>query len=47
MDSRTCRLLKSSAAFIAVMLLAYACTRSTTSNQTLLTGDAATRVYVP
>ncbi len=47
MNSRTRRLLKSSAAFIAVMLLAYACSRSSTPSQTLLTGDAATRVYVP
>ena len=47
MNPPTGRLLKSSAAFIAVLLIAYACSRTTSPNQTLLTGDAATRVYVP
>jgi len=47
MNPRTGRLLKSGAAFVAVMLIAYACSRTTSPSQTLLTGDAATRVYVP
>jgi len=46
MHSRTRRLLLSSASVLAVTLLAYACSRSTNPNQNLVTGDAATRVYV-
>src|SRR6476659_1872300 len=47
MNSRTRRLLVASASVAAATLLIYACTRTTTPNQTVLTGDAATRVYVP
>jgi len=46
MDSSTRRVATGIAAIAAASLLMYACTRSTTPNQNLLSGDAASRVYV-